>query len=50
MHEEYKEMPTNAFDARLSEELDERLEFYGWSFSETYCNSGSCTTAGYSSC
>ncbi len=35
MHEEHKELPTNVFDTRLSEELDERLEFQAWTGSSS---------------
>lgn len=47
MHEalnhQHNELPTNRFDARLSEELEERVEFVKWSatISGTTANGGS---------
>lgn len=47
MHEalnhQHNELPTNRFDARLSEELEERVEFVKWSatVSGTTANGGS---------
>lgn len=34
--DDIKALPTSEFDARLVEEIEERLEFYGWTISLTY--------------